>query len=132
MKAKEFIYPHMAQQSASNFSMSRDATLHQACNCMGPQNGEPECPCRMKRIAHEQAAEQAKFAAKDQRIRELEAALELAESLLRKATKYTNARDMKVAEAVKHAATMLIHANPLNYKAAIYSMNLADIVREVK
>lgn len=27
-----------------------------ACACMGPQNGEPECPCKMRRRRAEQAA----------------------------------------------------------------------------
>ena len=28
---------------------SEGATMH-SCNCIGPQNGEPECPCVMQNV----------------------------------------------------------------------------------
>lgn len=27
-----------------------EPTSGHACNCIGPQNGEPVCPCRMRRL----------------------------------------------------------------------------------
>lgn len=27
-----------------------DATGHNACNCIGPRNGEPRCPCMMRNV----------------------------------------------------------------------------------
>lgn len=36
-------------RSANQFSVSGASTFH-ACNCIGPQNGEPYCPCKMRGV----------------------------------------------------------------------------------
>jgi len=38
------------EQIAIRQWLSKPAPISNACGCMGPRNGEPECPCMMKWI----------------------------------------------------------------------------------
>lgn len=36
-------------ETIQDMNKYRDAEVH-ACNCVGPQNGQPKCPCMMKSV----------------------------------------------------------------------------------